>query len=108
LYVVISSFFFRTLFAQFLAQKIEKEQTLEVKFGQSNNPTYMQDGEICTVKPVFVISEGTVKNKGIQKTDSCGKVMYMGDVQGPEKVVDICVKIIRAGMMDRGFTVCVY
>jgi hypothetical protein len=83
LYVIISSFFFRTLFAQFLAQKIEKEQALEVKFGQSNNPTYMQDGEICTVKPVFVIS------KGIQKTDSCGKVIYMGDVQGPEKVAYI-------------------
>jgi hypothetical protein len=38
--------YFRTLFAQFLAQKIEKEQMLEVKFGQSRNPTYMQNGEI--------------------------------------------------------------
>jgi len=34
------------LFAQFLAQKIEKDQMLEVKFGQSNNPMYMQNGEI--------------------------------------------------------------
>lgn len=47
-YVVICLWclYFRTLFAQFLAQKIEKEQMLEVKFGYSHNPTCMQDGEI--------------------------------------------------------------
>ncbi|PNF38558.1 hypothetical protein B7P43_G04028 [Cryptotermes secundus] len=33
----------RTLFAQFLAQKIEKEQMVEMKFGQSCNPIYMQN-----------------------------------------------------------------
>lgn len=46
-YVVIYIWFldFRTLFAQFLAQKIEKEQMLEIKFGHSHNPTYIQNGE---------------------------------------------------------------
>jgi len=34
--------FFRTLFAQYLAQKMEK---LEVKSGHSKNPTYLQNGE---------------------------------------------------------------
>jgi len=37
--------FFRTLFAQYLAQKIEKEQMLEVNSGHSKNPTYLQNGE---------------------------------------------------------------
>jgi hypothetical protein len=41
----ICIFFFRTLFAQYLGQKIEKEQMLEVKSGQSKNPTYLQNGE---------------------------------------------------------------
>jgi hypothetical protein len=46
-YVVIYVWFlhFRTLFAQFLAQRIEKEQILEMKSGHSHNPTYMQNGE---------------------------------------------------------------
>jgi hypothetical protein len=26
----------------------------------------------------------------------CGKVVYMGDVQGPEKVNDACVKTMHA------------
>jgi hypothetical protein len=29
----------------------------------------------------------------------------MGDVEGPEKANDTCVKTMHAGMMDRGFTV---
>lgn len=47
-YVVIYIWFlyFRTLFSQFLAQKMEKEQMLEMKFGHSRNPIYMQNGEI--------------------------------------------------------------
>jgi hypothetical protein len=40
--------------------------------------------------------------------DSCGKVICMGDVQGPEKVNDTCVKAVYAGTMDRGFTLLQY
>jgi hypothetical protein len=36
---------------------------------------------------------------------SCGKVFYMGDVQGPQKVNDTCVKTMHAGTMDRDLTV---
>ncbi|PSN58027.1 hypothetical protein C0J52_02028 [Blattella germanica] len=36
--------FSRTLFQQFLAQKVEREQMLDLKYGQGNKPTYMQDG----------------------------------------------------------------
>jgi riboflavin synthase len=35
----------------------------------------------------------------------CGKVIYMGDVQGSEKLDDTCVKTMHVGMMGRGFTV---
>jgi hypothetical protein len=41
----------------------------------------------------------------MRENDSFGKVIYMGDVQGPEKVKDTCVKTMHVGMMDRGFTV---
>jgi BRCT domain type II-containing protein len=37
--------------------------------------------------------------------DSCGKVICMGDVQGPAKVNS--VKTMHAGIMDEGFTVMV-
>jgi hypothetical protein len=33
------------------------------------------------------------------------EVIYMGDVQGPEKVNDTCVKTKHAGRMDRGLNV---
>jgi hypothetical protein len=36
---------------------------------------------------------------------SCEKVIYMDDVQGPEKVNNTCMKTMHKGMMDRGFTV---
>jgi hypothetical protein len=49
------------------------------------------------VKPPSIISERTVKNEN----DECGKVIYMGDIQGPEKVNDTCVITV-----DRGFIVC--
>jgi hypothetical protein len=42
------------------------------------------------------------------KNDSCGKVIYMGDVKGQEKVNNTCVKTMHAGKMDRGFTVLVH
>jgi hypothetical protein len=35
----------------------------------------------------------------------CGKAIYMGDVQGPEKVNDTCMKTRHTGKMDRSFTV---
>jgi hypothetical protein len=41
----------------------------------------------------------------MQENNSCGKLIYMCDVQGPEKVTDICMKTMHAGTMDRGFTV---
>jgi hypothetical protein len=41
----------------------------------------------------------------MQEKDSCGKVIYMGNNQEPEKVNDICVKTVHAEMMDRVFTV---
>jgi hypothetical protein len=41
----------------------------------------------------------------MQENDSREKVIYMGDVQGPEKVNNTCMKTKHAGMMDRGFTV---
>jgi hypothetical protein len=41
----------------------------------------------------------------MQENSCCKKVIYMGDVQGPEKVNDTCVTTMHAGMMDRGFTV---
>jgi hypothetical protein len=41
-----------------------------------------------TVKPTSIISEGTA--------NKCGEVIYMGNVQGPEKVNDTCVKTLHA------------
>jgi hypothetical protein len=41
----------------------------------------------------------------MRENDSCGKVIYMGDVQEPQKVNDTCMKTMQAGMMDRSFTV---
>jgi hypothetical protein len=41
--------------------------------------------ELCTVKHPSV-SEATAKNKRIWKNNSCVKVTYMGDIQGPEKM----------------------
>jgi hypothetical protein len=41
----------------------------------------------------------------MQENDSHEKVIYMGDVQGPEKVNNTCIKTKHAGMMDRGFNV---
>jgi hypothetical protein len=41
----------------------------------------------------------------MQKNYSCGKVIYIGDVQGQEKVKNTCMETMHAGMMNRGFTV---
>jgi hypothetical protein len=35
---------------------------------------------------------------------NAGKVIYMGDVQGPQKMSETCVKTMHAGTMRRGFT----
>jgi hypothetical protein len=35
-----------------------------------------------------------------RENSSCRKVIYMGGVQGPEKVNDICVKTVYAGTID--------
>jgi hypothetical protein len=44
--------------------------------------------------------------KGQRKiNDECGKVIFVGDVQGPEKVHNTCVKTMHAGSIDKGFTV---
>jgi hypothetical protein len=37
--------------------------------------------------------------------NSFGEVIYMGNVQGPEKVNDACTKPMYAGTIDRGFNV---
>jgi hypothetical protein len=55
------------------------------------------------VKRLSTISEGTVKTN-----NECRKVIYMGDVQGPQKVNDTYVKTMHAGLMDRSFTVSHY
>jgi hypothetical protein len=39
----------------------------------------------------------------MRENDRCGKVIYMSDAQGPEKVNDICMKTLHVGTMDRGF-----
>jgi hypothetical protein len=57
------------------------------------------------VKPLSIVSEGIAKNKGMRGNNSYGKVIYMGNIQGPEKVNDTCLKTTLAGTMDRGFTV---
>jgi hypothetical protein len=46
-----------------------------------------------TVKPLTIILKGPQKING--ENDSCRKVIYMGDVQRPEKVNDICVKTMH-------------
>jgi hypothetical protein len=48
------------------------------------------------VKPTTIISEGTAKTKLSMRANKCGEVIYMGNVQGPEKVNDTCVKTMRA------------
>jgi hypothetical protein len=40
----------------------------------------------------------------MQENDSHGKVIYTGDVQGPQKVNNTCMKTTHVGTMDRGFT----
>jgi acetyl-CoA carboxylase beta subunit len=56
--------------------------------------------KLCTVKPLSIFSEEVVK-----KNDECRKLIYMDDVQRPEKVNNTCVKTVHAGTMDRGFAV---
>jgi hypothetical protein len=54
----------------------------------------------------ILVSEMTARNnQWMWKNVSCGKVIYVGDVQEPEKVNDTCMKTVHAGTMDRGFTV---
>jgi hypothetical protein len=60
---------------------------------------------VIAVKLLAIISEATVKDKRMLENDSCENVIYMLDVQEPEKVNDTCVKTMHTGTMDRGFTV---
>jgi hypothetical protein len=41
----------------------------------------------------------------MRENDSCGIVIYMGHVHGPEKVNDTCMKTMYAETMDRDFTI---
>jgi hypothetical protein len=50
----------------------------------------------CTLKPLTIVSDGTMKNKQMWE------VIYMGNMPGPEKVNDTCMKT-----MDRGFTMLI-
>jgi hypothetical protein len=52
--------------------------------------------------PLFLKGLGEIK-RWMRENDRCGKVIYMSDVQGPEKVNDICMKTLHVGTMDRGF-----
>jgi hypothetical protein len=50
---------------------------------------------ICNnkVKPLTIVSEGAAKtNDECRENDSCRKVIYMGDVQRPQKVNGTCLK----------------
>jgi hypothetical protein len=50
-----------------------------------------------------------VRNKNeCRKMNSCGKVIYMGDIQGPEKVNDTCMETMRAETMDIGVNVYIF
>jgi hypothetical protein len=59
--------------------------------------------EVNTVKPLSIISEGAAKNKRMLRNDCCRKVIYTGNVLGPEKVDNTCMKTMHAGTMDRSF-----
>jgi hypothetical protein len=62
--------------------------------------------ETNMVKPLSTLSKGTAKNKLCMRENySCGRVIYMGNVQGPEKMNNTCMKTMHAGMMDSGFTI---
>jgi putative N-acetylmannosamine-6-phosphate epimerase len=42
----------------------------------------------------------------MRENDSCRKVIYMDDVQGPDKVNNnTCMKAMLVGTTDRGYTV---
>jgi hypothetical protein len=56
-------------------------------------------------EPLYIVSEGTVKNKLMWENGSCRKVIYMGDVQGAQEVNDTCVKTLHAVTIDGGFSV---
>jgi hypothetical protein len=56
------------------------------------------------MKPLSIVSEGTAKNALMWENRSCGKVIYIGDIQEPEKVNGTCLKAMHVGTMDRGFT----
>jgi hypothetical protein len=43
----------------------------------------------------------------MRENSSNEKVIRVGDVQGPEKVNDTCMKTLHAGMLDSGFTVLI-
>jgi hypothetical protein len=58
-----------------------------------------------TVKPVPIISEDTMKKKRMPGKDSRRKFIYMRNVQGQEKMNDICVTTMHVETMHRGFTV---
>jgi hypothetical protein len=50
-----------------------------------------------TVKSLSIASERTIKNKQcMRENDSCRKVIYMGDVQRPEKENNTYVKVTHA------------
>jgi hypothetical protein len=45
------------------------------------------------VKPLSIVPEGTVKNKGcMQENDSCREDIHVGNIQGPEKVNNTFMK----------------
>jgi hypothetical protein len=59
-----------------------------------------------TVKPLSIVSEGIAKDKrSVRENNSCRKVTYVCDIQGPEEVNNTFMETMRVGTMDSGFTV---
>jgi hypothetical protein len=44
----------------------------------------------------------------MREKNNCGEVIYVGDVQEPEKVNGTCMKAVHMGTMGRGFSVIIF
>jgi hypothetical protein len=60
---------------------------------------------VCSEASIHHFWRDHKKKKWMQINSGCGKVIYIGDVQGARKVNDTCMKLVHAGTMYRGFTV---
>jgi hypothetical protein len=58
-----------------------------------------------TVKPIPLISEGAEKNKRLMRENNSSREVICAGFTGTREGDDTCVKAVRVGTMDRGFTV---